>query len=153
MKAVKENENVKGKLRLNQCYAIAQCIFDLSSTTEKLKGKIVYALQKNEAKLESVLKKADKERKAIIDKYVKINKDGSYDLTKPSDEEIAKGARPEYIYKKDSDKELALKEISEMMEKEVDIEFHKIWMADFENIDINVSRNPNIALFIDYLVE
>lgn len=134
------------------CYALNQAIYDLSASCPTMKGKIVFSLAKNEGKLESVLKKADKKQTEIINKYVKIDKNGDYVLTKPTDEEIGKGARPEYIYKSKEGKASAEKEIKAYFESEVEVDFHKIWMNDFENLDISPARNTRIGLFIEYLV-
>ena len=159
MRTVKGNETteakevaVEKKITVNECYILNSAIGNLSSTCPSMKGKVVFALQKNEAKVESVLKKMDKKRQAIVDKFIKLDKEGNPVLTTPSEEEIANGARQEYIYKKESDKEIAAKEVGELMNQEVDIEFHKIWMNDFEKLDIATARNPNIGIFIKYLV-
>ena len=102
--------------------------------------------------MEKLLVDTDKRQAEIIKKYVKLNKDGSFELTQPTEEEVGKGARQEYIYKDEKDKIEAAKEVQNLMEEMVTIEFHKIWMNDFENLDIVPSRNTNIGVFIKYLV-
>lgn len=153
--AKKEKEAVidtDKKITLGECYNLSRSIFDLSASCPTMKGKIVFALTKNEAKLESILKKSDKKQQEIINKYVKIDKKGNYILTEPTEEEVKAGAMPQYIYKKDGDMEKAEKEVNELLSQEVDVEFHKIWMNDFENLDISPARNTRIGLFIKYLV-
>lgn len=161
MKPVKENENgtadvteviAEKKITANECFMLNYAIGDLSSSCPTMKGKVVFALQKNEDKLESVLRKIDKRRQEIINRFVKLDKDGKPLLTELTEEEISNGARPEYIYKKESDKDIAAKEVGELMNSEVDIEFHKIWMNDFEKLDIVPARNTRIGLLIKYLV-
>ena len=140
------------EINLAKCYSLSRAIYELSSSVPSMKGKIVYALTKNEYKLESILKSGDKDQQDIICKYAKLNKDGTPKITEPSDEEIAKGAQQEYIYAKDSDRDSAEKEMKELMDKTISVDFHKIWMNDFENIDIVPARNTRIGLFIEYLV-
>ena len=43
-------------------------------------------------------------------------------------------------------------EIQNLMEEVMNVNFHKIWMNDFENLDIAPARNTRIGLFIKYLV-
>ena len=93
---VKENglgeaTEVKGtEITIGELYGVSRSIFDLSASVPSMKGKIVYALTKNEAILEKILTKADKSQAEIIKKYVELNKDGSFKLTEPSKEEIEK---------------------------------------------------------------
>jgi len=161
MTKVKENgttkeavqELTKGQeLTLGEAYGVSRSIFELSASVPSMKGKIVFALTKNESLLEKLLVDTDKRQGEIIKKYVKLNKDGSFELTQPTEEEVEKGARQEYIYKDEKDKIEAAKEVQNLMEEMVTIEFHKIWMNDFENLDIVPSRNTNIGVFIKYLV-
>lgn len=149
--AVSKIENTN-KVPLSELYGVSRSIFELSGSVPSLKGKIVYALTKNEAILESILTKADSRQQEIIKKYVELNKDGSFKLTEPTEEEIGNGARPEYIYKDEKDKVKAAKEVQDLMEEEVEVSFHKIWMNDFDNLDIPPARNQRIGLFIKYLV-
>ena len=65
---------------------------------------------------------------------------------------MGQGKRPEYIYKNEKDRVKAGKEIQDLMEERVTLDFHKVWMNDFDNLDIVPSRNTNIGLFIKYLV-
>ena len=140
------------EITIGELYGVSRSIFDLSASVPSMKGKIVYALTKNEAILEKILTKADKSQAEIIKKYVELNKDGSFKLTEPSKEEIEKGARPEYIYKDEKDKVKASKEVQDLMEERLAVSFHKIWMNDFDSLDIVPARNTRIGLFIKYLV-
>jgi len=150
--ATMEAMNNNTEISLGELYGVSKSIFDLSSSVPSMKGKIVYALTKNEAILEKILVKTDKRQQEIIKKYVKLNKDGTPKLTEPTDEEIQEGKRQEYIYSKEQDKVKAATEIQDLMEEKVNIEFHKIWMNDFENLDIVPARNTKVGLFIKYLV-
>lgn len=156
MKMTKEKEMEKEVnekvITMAECYTLSTAVGQLISSVPTLKGKIVYALSKNERKLESILKKADDKQKEIIDKYVKIDKEGNYVLTEVSEEDMVKGVQREYIYKKESDKEKAKKEMEKFMGEKVNIDFHKIWKNDFDNIDIPVARNPRVGVLIDLLV-
>jgi hypothetical protein len=142
----------KEQITMAECYTLLNSISQLASSVPSLKGKIVYALSKNEQKLESVLKKADKKQKEIIDKYVKKDKDGNYELSEVSEEELMKGKQKEYIYKNEADKEKAIDEMNKYMSKKIEIEFHKIWKNDFDNIDAPIARNPGIGVIVDLLV-
>lgn len=152
----KENANVNevavGMPTLGEVYGVSRSIFELSGSVPSMKGKIVYALTKNEAILEKILTKADTDRAEMLKKYVKMDKDGQFKYVEFTEEEIEKGQQPVLDYKSDKDKEAAAKEIAKFMEEVVDVEFHKIRMIDFENLDINPARNTNIGLFINYLV-
>ena len=161
MTKVKENgaaeevvkELNKGQeLSLGEAYGVSRAIFELSASVPSMKGKIVFALTKNEAILEKLLVKTDARQSEVMKKFVELNKDGSFKLTEPTEEEIGKGARKEYIYKDEKDKVEAAKEVQNLMEEKVTLDFHKIWMNDFENLDIVPARNTNIGLFIKYLV-
>ena len=148
-KDVAKKENL---ISIAECYELNTAIYELSSSCPTMKGKIVFALSKNEGKLESVLKKINKKRKEIIDSYVKIDKNGEYILTEVSEEDAKKGVIPEYIYKTNAGKKQAEKEVKALFNDKIEIEFHKIWMNDFENLDISPARNTRIGLFIKYLV-
>jgi len=150
--AIKETLNAGEELTLGETYGVSRSIFELSASVPSMKGKIVFALTKNEAILEKLLVATDKRQSEILNKYVKLKKDGSYKLTEPTEEEIGQGKRPEYIYKNEKDRVKAGKEIQDLMEERVTLDFHKVWMNDFDNLDIVPSRNTNIGLFIKYLV-
>lgn len=152
--SVKENkDDLNNQITIGEAYGLHEAIYDLNTSCPSIKGRIVFALQKNEGKIESILKRAEKRRKEIVDKYVKIDKKtGEYVLTELTEEEISKGARPQFIYKDENGKVEAEKEIQEVLNEKVEIEFHKIRMADFENLDIVPVRNQKIGLFIKYFV-
>ena len=149
---VKENEVAVGMPTLGEVYGISRSIFELGGSVPSMKGKIVYALTKNESIPEKILTKADADRGEMLKKYVKMDKDGAFKYVKHTEEEIEQGQQPVLDYKSDKDKEKAAQEIAKLMEAVVDVEFHKIRMSDFENLDIVPQRNTNIALFINYLV-
>jgi hypothetical protein len=152
----KENANVNevavGLPTLGEVYGISRSIFELGGSVPSMKGKIVYALTKNEAILEKILTKADTDRGEMLKEHVKMNDDGTFKYVEHTEEEIEKGQQPVLDYKSDKHKEKAAKKIAELMEAVVDVEFHKIRMIDFENLDINPSRNMNIGMFINYIV-
>jgi len=154
VKETKSKDDVcENKITIGEVYGLNGAIVELSASVPTMKGKIVFALAKNEGKIESILKKVNVRREDIMKKYVKLNKDGTYDLTKLTDEQIEKGERPEYIYlDKKNGKIEATKEVQNLMEEEINIDFHKIWKNDFDNLDITPSRVPNIGLLIKYLV-
>ena len=152
MKKENVNEVAVGLPTLGEVYGISRSIFELGGSVPSMKGKIVYALTKNEAILEKILTKADSDRGEMLKKYVKMNKDGTFKYVKHTEEEIEKGQQPVLDYKSDKDKDKAAQEIAKFMEEVVDVEFHKIRMSDFENLDIVPSRNTNIGMFINYLV-
>jgi len=149
---VKEDMPKEIKINLGEVYGLSRSIFELSSSVPSMKGKIVYALSKNEAILERVLTKADKDRSEMLKKYVKLDKDGNFKYVKHTPEEIEKGQQPVLDYKSANDKNKAAKEIQSLMEAEVDVDFHKIEMKEFENLDIIPQRNTNIGLFMKYLI-
>jgi len=140
------------KITLGEVYGVSRSIFELSSSVPSMKGKIVYALSKNEAKLERILTKADKDRGEMLKKYVKLDKDGQFKYIKHTQEEIEKGQQPVLDYKSEKDKVKAATEIQNLMEAEVEIDFHKIEMKEFENLDIIPQRNQSIGLFMKYLI-
>jgi len=142
----------KTKITLGEVYGVSRSIFELSSSVPSMKGKIVYALSKNEAKLEVILTKADRDRAEMLKKYVKLDKEGQFKYVKHTQEEIEKGQQPMLDYKSEKDKVKAATEIQNLMEAEVDIEFHKINMSEFENLDIIPQRNQSIGLFMKYIV-
>jgi len=162
MKAkVKEKENGKGteidvsqvsKITLGEVYGVSRSIFELSGSVPSMKGKIIYALTKNEAILEKILTKADNDRGQMLKNYVKLNKDGSFKYLKQNEDEIAQGHQPVLDYKNEKGKQEAAIKIQNLMEAEVNVDFHKIDMSVFDNLDIAPSRNTNIGLFIKYLV-
>jgi hypothetical protein len=148
----KENEVAVGLPTLGEVYGISRSMMELGKSVPSMKGKIVYALTKNEAILEKVLTKSDSDRAEMLKKYVKLAKDGQFQYVKHTEEEVEKGQQPVLDYKSDKDRDEAAKWIQKAMEEVVDITFHKIRMIDFENLDIVPSRNQNIGLFINYLV-
>lgn len=148
----KANENVV-KITREEVTMLGRAIYDLSASCPSMKGKVVFALSKNEGKIESVQKKIRNKNNEIVEKYVEFDKDKNPVLTEPSEEEIAKGARAEYVYKdKKKGHKNAEKELSKFMQEEVEMEFHKIWLNDFEKLDIPTSRNQAIGAIIKYLV-
>lgn len=150
--ATKEEVKQENKINLGELYGLSRSVFELSGSVPSMKGKIVYALAKNEAIFERHLSKADKDRGEMLKKYVKLDKDGQFKYVKHTDEEIEKGQQPVLDYKSDEDKEKAAVEITKMMEEKIDVDFHKINMSEFENLDIVPQRNPNIGLFMKYLI-
>jgi hypothetical protein len=146
------SKKAKG-ITLGECYQLNRAIFELSGSAPSMKGKIVYALQKNEGKLESLLRSNDKLRDKMLKKYVALNDDGSFKLTELTKEQTDAGEFPQYIYNKESDKEVLEKEVTALMEAPAKIELHKIMKHDFDNIDISPARNQNIGLIIEYLIE
>jgi hypothetical protein len=149
------SEDAKGKekgITIGECYGLNRAVFQLLSSVPTMKGKIVYALNKNEAKLEVLLKRADEDQKKVLRKYVKVDKDGNFKLTKLKPEEIEAGEQPQYIYKVESDRSKAEEEVTELIGAEANIELHKIWINDFDSLDIVPARNQNIGLIVKYLV-
>jgi hypothetical protein len=142
----------ESKITLGEVYGVSRSIFELSSSVPSMKGKIVYSLSKNEALLEKILTKADKDRGEMLKKYVKLDKDGQFKYIKHTQEEIEKGQQPVLDYKSEAAKVKAATEIQSLMEAEVDIEFHKIEMREFDNLDIVPQRNQSIGLFMKYLI-
>ena len=146
------NEMEKGNPTLGELYGLSRSVFELSGSVPSMKGKIVYALSKNEAIFERILTKADKARGEMLKKYVEMGEDGQFKYIEHTEEEIQKGQQPVLLYKSDKDKEKAAVEIQKMMEEVVEVKFHKIRMSDFENLDIVPQRNTNIGLFMNYLI-
>jgi hypothetical protein len=142
----------EAKITLGEVYGLSRSIFELSSSVPSMKGKIVYALSKNEAILERILTKADKDRSEMLKSYVKLDKDGNFQYVKHTPEEIEKGQQPVLDYLSDKDKNEAAKQIQNLMEAGVDVEFHKIEMREFDNLDIIPQRNMSIGLFMKYLI-
>jgi|TARA_R110000787_G_scaffold193517_2_gene305050 hypothetical protein len=161
MENVKENgsienvtvETVKGEvITLGELYGLSRSVFELSSSVPSMKGKIVYALTKNEPIFEKYLTNADNERSEMLKNYVKLDKKGKFKYVKHSKEEIEKGQSPVLDYKSNKDKNAAATKIQNHMETVIEINLHKIDIKEFESLDIAPSRNTNIGLFIKYLV-
>lgn len=159
--SVKENgsvdqpmsEAIKGDMiTLGELYGLSRSVFELSGSVPSMKGKIVYALTKNEKVFEKHLTKADKDRAEMLKKYVKLDKEGNFKYVEHTQEEIEQGQQPVLDYKSDKDKNTAATKIQNLMEAEIEINLHKIDIKEFENLDINPARNTNIGLFIKYLV-
>jgi hypothetical protein len=145
----------KAKVKRAEIGLLGRSIFELTHSCPTMKGKIVFALSKNEGKIQPFMKAQGKKQQEILDKYVKTKGKGDkmeYVLTEPTEEEIAKGARPEYVYKSKDGPKKAEDEMNKFMDEEVEIELHKVWQNDFENLDIVPSRNENIGMFIKLLV-
>lgn len=140
------------KITRGECYFLNLAIGDLSSSTPTLKGKIVFALAKNEGKLKPIVDACDKERFAIMDEFIKKDKNGNMVVEELSEEEKAAGKIPQYKYKSKNGFEVSEKKLGDYMAEEVEVELHKIWMNDFENIDISTPRNQRIGILIKYLV-
>ena len=141
------------EITLGECYQLNKAIFDLSGSATSMKGKIVYALQKNEDKLASLLKSNDKKREKMLKECVELDKDGNFKLTELTEKQTEAGEYPQYIYKEGADKKALENKIVALMESPAKIELHKIMKYDFDNIDISPARNQNIGLIIDYLIE
>lgn len=142
----------KVKVKRAEIGMLGRSIFELTHSCPTMKGKIVFAISKNEGKIQPFMKAQGLKQRDILDKYVKM-KGEEYVLTEPTEDEIKAGAQPEYVYKdKVKGPEAAKKEMDEFMDEEVEVEFHKIWQNDFENLDIIPSRNENIGIFIKLLV-
>ena len=156
----KAKEKVEGKvvsmagktITLGELYGLSRSVFELSGSVPSMKGKIVYAMTKNESVFERLLSKADKDRAEMLKKYVKMDKDGQFKYVEHTPEEIEKGQTPVLDYKSEKDKATAATNIQNLMEEVIEVDFHKIRMSDFENLDIVPQRNTNIGLFINYLV-
>jgi hypothetical protein len=148
------NEAIKtcDKITLGELYGLSRSVFELSSSVPSMKGKIVYALTKNEAVFEKHLTKADNDRAEMLKKYVKLDKDGRFKYVEFTEKEQGEGQQPVLDYKSDKDKNTAATKIQNLMEAELEINLHKINISEFENLDINPARNTNIGLFIKYLV-
>lgn len=131
-------------------------MFELAHSTPTMKGKIAFAITKNQGRIKPFMKQQGEKQQEILDKYVKMEgkgKDLNYVLTKPTEEEIKAGAQPEYVYKdKKEGPKKAEAEMNKFMDEEVEMELHQIWQNDFESLDINLARNENIGVFIDLLV-
>ena len=140
-------------IKAHECYDLNRAIFELSSSTQSMKGKIVYALQKNETKLHKLIMQIDKKRREILDKYVKIDqKTKEYVLEVHTEEEIAAGKQAEYVYSDKNGKENTLKEVNDLMNSEFEVDFHKIYVGDWNNLDISTARNPMIGLLMDKFI-
>jgi hypothetical protein len=150
--AIEETVKTCDTITLGELYGLSRSVFELSSSVPSMKGKIVYALNKNEKIFEKHLTKADNDRAEMLKKYVKLDKNGQFKYVEHTQEEIEKGQQPVLDYKSDKDKNTAATKIQDLMEAVIEINLHKIDLKEFENLDIAPSRNMNISLFIKYLV-
>lgn len=128
----------------------------LLMTSKSMKGKIVYALNKNLHKLKPILKSSIKAEEEVLKKYVKTNKKGDYvfqDLTEEELKTAPQGVTGKYIYKDEKNGPAnAQKEMMESLNRKKEIEFHKFNIDEFNNIEISTAQNPDIHMIIEYLV-
>lgn len=159
MENVKEQEEVSTKrmeasgLTNRDAMSLNQALVDISNSTANMPGKVIYAITKSKGKIDSAVKLVEKTRQKLLKQYVEVNKDGSFKLTEPTEEEVAQGMRPEYVYKDpENGPQDATTEFNKLLDEECDVDLHKIPLHMFENLVINTQRVNFLDIFIEHMV-
>jgi translation elongation factor EF-1beta len=147
-----ENVNENGVITNREAMSLHQAIIDISNSTTNMPGKVIYALTKNQKKLESAIKLIESTRVKVLEAHVEKNDDGSLKMTEPTEEEIGQGMRPLYVYKSEDDEGQARDKFNELLEEEADVELHMLPLSTFEKLVINTQRVNFLDLFVDRIV-
>ncbi|MHA2401860.1 MAG: hypothetical protein ACXADH_02630 [Candidatus Kariarchaeaceae archaeon] len=135
-----------------EAMSLNQAIVDITNSTPNMPGRIVYALTKTKTHLTRAIEIIEKTRVKVLEEYVKKDSKGQLVLTEPTDEEIAQGARPQYVYKSKKGEAQAKEAFDELLDQPADVNLHKIALHDFESLTINTQRVNFLDLFIEHMI-
>lgn len=133
------------------CNILAHAIGDLIGSVPTMKVGLLTYFKKIQKKLDAINGIAFKDQQTILKAHVKLDKNGGFVLTEPTEEEQMKGAQQEYIYKKADGREKAEAEMKKLMSKIVDTTFEEIHPNAIANLDVNPSANQRFSVIMEML--
>lgn len=134
-----------------QCSMLNEAIEQLIMGIPTMSGSMLIYFKSIQKKLDLIGKESQDKHKAILDKHIKM-KGGDYVLTEPSEEELAQGVQPEYVYKSDDHKQKAEAQMRKLYDGTVKTIFKKMPSEEFGKLQITPARNPRIGLIMEYLL-
>jgi len=146
---MKEN----GKVTNADTNMLAHAIGDLIGSVPSMKIGVLTYFKNIQKKLDKINKLAFDEQTKILKKYVKLDGNGGWVLTDPSQEEIMNGIQPEYVYKNADGREKAEAELNKLFSKNIVTEFKKINPAMIANLEIVPAKNPKFSVIMEMLFE
>jgi hypothetical protein len=148
MKAIKEKETVakagQEVLTVNELLNIQQAIQMMLESSQSMKGKYVRVFLKNMDQIDTILAPAMKKQNDLTDKYCEKGEDGL-----PIRDEADKN---KLKFKNDDDAQKFDALVSKIWDEEVKISLPKMSIVDFDELEINTSRNNSMYLILKYLV-
>jgi len=156
MKTNKENEK---EITYEDAMVLNEAIGTLLMTSPTMKGKLVFNLNRVQGKLKSVSSKIQKAEQDILKKHVELDKKGDFVLEDFTEDEMKTGMIPpgvkgKYKYLKGEEgQKAASDDMTKFLQKKIKVELRPIQQHDFDVLDINTVRNPNIGAVIEHLVQ
>tara|TARA_R110001606_G_scaffold310783_1_gene457769 strand:- start:2268 stop:2735 length:468 start_codon:yes stop_codon:yes gene_type:complete len=147
---MKEN----GKVTNADTNMLAHAIGDLIGSVPSMKIGVLTYFKNTQKKLDKINKLAFDEQTKILKKHVKLDSNGGWVLTEPTQEEIMAGIQPEYVYKNGDDgRQKAEAEMKKLFGKNIVTEFKKINPSMIANLDIVPAKNPKFSVIMEMLFE
>lgn len=146
---MKENDKVTNA----DTNMLAHAIGDLIGSVPSMKIGVLTYFKNIQKKLDKINKLAFDEQNKILKKHVKLDSNGGWVLTEPTQEEIMNGIQPEYVYKNADGREKAEAEMKKLFGKNISTEFKKINPRLIENLDIVPAKNPKFSVIMEMLFE
>jgi len=146
---MKEN----GKVTNADANMLAHAIGDLIGSVPSMKIGVLTYFKNIQKKLDKINKLAFDEQTNILKKHVKLNSNGGWVLTDPSQEEIMNGIQPEYVYKNADGRQKAEAELNKLFSKNIVTEFKRINPSTIANLDIVPAKNPKFSVIMEMLFE
>lgn len=136
----------KEKLSQGVLLTLDNAMSMLEQTKDKLPFKVWYGLNKNRKAMESYLKIVKESREKLLLEYVELEEDGKSFKT------IQEGNAITFKFKDDSSRESFDKEMTPILEEEVEVDIYKLDINDFESISTNLRDQPLLGVIIEYLL-
>lgn len=145
MKPVVELENT-----VELALTLGQAIVTLLNTTPTINGKVLYALGKNEQKLESYAKKYRLKQNELLKKYAVKDEDGNIQYKDQKD--MVPEGNP-FLFDNESDEQAYEKEANDYLKGKVKDfpELHKVEKIHFDSMTVNPAQNRTFPTLVDYL--
>jgi len=142
--------NLEAEKTVELALTLGQAIVTLLNTTPAINGKVLYALGKNEQKLESYAKKYRVKQNELLKKYAVKDEDGNIQYKDQKD--MAPEGNP-FLFANESDEQAYEKEANDYLKGKVKDfpELHKIEKAHFDSMTINPAQNRTFPTLVDYL--
>jgi Co/Zn/Cd efflux system component len=144
-------KNEERKVTNADCNILAHAIGDLVGSVPTMKVGLLTYFKKIQKKLDAINSIAFKEQQTILKAHVKLDKNGGFILTEPTEEEQMKGAQQEYVYKKADGREKAEAEMKKLMSKIVNTTFEEIHPTAVANLDVNPAANQRFSVIMEML--
>ena len=127
---------------------LGRAIVDLLESTPSVNGKMLYALGKNEAKVEKLAENDRKKQWELLGKYAETNEDGTIKMIT---EEEAEGNPNRFVFKGEDEEQKYQSDMTSYLSSPVELELHKVDKTLFESLNVNPQRNRSFTILVDYL--